>query len=29
MMRALQEEKGMTAKTSWEQAHYSVKGMGF
>jgi hypothetical protein len=29
MMRALQEEKGMTAKTSWEQAHYSVKRMSF
>ena len=29
MMRAVQEEKGMDPQTSWEQAHYSVKRMGF
>lgn len=29
MMRALQEEHGMDAQESWEQAHYYVKQMGF
>ena len=29
MMRALQEEKGIDPQTSWEQAHYSVKRIGF
>lgn len=29
MMRALQEEHGMDPQTSWEQAHYYVKQMGF
>ena len=29
MMRALQEEHGMDTESSWEQAHYYVKQMGF
>jgi hypothetical protein len=29
MMRALQDEHGMDTESSWKQAHYYVKQMGF